>query len=70
MQNQYLRKLAKILVRYSVDVQPGDWVHIISNVVAVPLIAEVFEQVLLAGGYPTLQMDIDQCNEKEQIHKC
>ena len=31
-----LQKLAKILVNYSVDVQPGQWVGILGDVAAVP----------------------------------
>jgi len=55
MTDQRLRKLAQILVRYSVETRPGDHVAIRCNgslAAALPLFSHVFREVLKAGGHP------------------
>ncbi len=47
-------RLAQVLVDYSVDVQPGQWVVIRSDVGAEPLMKEVYRRVLRRGGQPSL----------------
>ncbi|MBN1963742.1 MAG: aminopeptidase [Anaerolineae bacterium] len=47
-----LTKLADLLVRYSINVQPGMWTMINAEVVALPLVREVYRAVLEAGGNP------------------
>lgn len=54
-----VKKLADILVNYSVKVQPGDWVLIIGNIIAEPLINEVMRSVVQAGGNPSLELGSD-----------
>lgn len=54
MKDIRVSKLAELLVRYSVDVQPGQRVVIRGGTVAQPLLLEVYKQVILAGGYPYL----------------
>lgn len=49
-------KLAEILVRYSTNVQPGEWVGVLGEVSALPLVRAVYEQVLAAGGNPSLML--------------
>ncbi|MGQ9908900.1 MAG: aminopeptidase [Candidatus Flexifilum sp.] len=49
-----IHKLAEILVHYSTNVQPGEWVGVLGDVSALPLVRAVYEQVLLAGGNPSL----------------
>lgn len=63
MADQRLHKLAEILVHYSAAVQKGDWVRIIGDVNALPLIAEVTRLVARAGGYPSLQLTSDELDE-------
>jgi len=55
--------LAKILVNYSTKVQPGEWVFIRFNVVALPLAREVYREVLRAGGHPTMVHEDDDLRE-------
>jgi aminopeptidase len=52
MKDPRLAKLADVLVNYSVAVKPGDWVIIQGDSLTEPLIKEIYEQVLLAGGRP------------------
>jgi aminopeptidase len=51
--------LAKILVGYSTEVQPGDVVAIDGEVGAEPLLRAVYEEVLKAGGNPILNVALD-----------
>jgi aminopeptidase len=48
--------LAKLIVNYSIDVQPGDKVVIRGHTPAEPLINEIFAQVVSAGGFPFLAL--------------
>jgi aminopeptidase len=63
MTDPRLKKLADILVNYSVKVQPGDWVYINSSIVAVPLMNEVYKKVLQAGGNITTNIYTDNLQE-------
>jgi len=59
MTDPRMSNLARILVQYSVAVQPGDFVNIRyfgSIVAGMPMIAEVFREVLRAGGNPHIQI--------------
>ena len=53
-------RLADILVNYSTEVRPGDWVLVRGSVLAMPLINEVVRQVVRAGGNPTVQLEADE----------
>src|SRR5690606_16606991 len=48
------KRLADLLVNYSTEVQKGEWVGILGDVNALPILRQVYEAVLKAGGYPTL----------------
>jgi aminopeptidase len=56
MTDPRVAKLARILVQYSTKVQPGEWVGILGDVGALPLLRAVHEEVVLAGGNPTLML--------------
>jgi len=69
------KKLAEILVHYSVRAQPGEVVLIRGNDLAKPLIIAVYQEVLRAGAHPRLSISFDELNElfyqkasKEQIN--
>ena len=47
-----LTRMARLLVEYSVDVQPGDRVAILSSPPAADLVREVYARVLERGGHP------------------
>lgn len=57
------KNLAKILVDYSTAVQSGQWVVIKGSVVALPLINDLVEMVLMAGGNPTVQIQSGEIEE-------
>ena len=51
--------LARILVQYSTQIEPGDRVAIVGELPATPLIREVYRGVLRAGGYPHLLLKFE-----------
>jgi len=51
-----LKRLADLLVNYSTEVKPGDWVGILGDVVALPAMREVYSAVLRAGGNPSVMI--------------
>ena len=63
MSDPRVKKLADLLVKYSVDVQPKEWVLISGHMIAEPLVSEVLRAVLEAGGRPTVIMDSDNIKE-------
>ena len=62
------RKLANLLVNYSTAVKPGDWVGILGDFKAQPILRDVFEAVIDAGGHPTLIID-DERMERYFLRK-
>jgi aminopeptidase len=63
MRDPRLTKLAQVLVNYSVGVQPGQMVRINGATLASPLIAEIFREVVKAGGNPLVRIVLDELNE-------
>ena len=59
MSDPRIKKLADLLVNYSVNVQPNEWVGIFGHMIAEPLVSEVLRAVLEAGGLPTVILDSD-----------
>jgi aminopeptidase len=77
MRDPRLAKLADVLVNYSVGVKAGQLVRISGPPVSQPLIVELFEKVLLAGGHPTVRMSPEELDEiflkkanDEQLRYC
>ena len=54
-----VKKLAQIIVQYSTRVKPGDWVHIQGTVLSIPLVLEIEQAVLEAGGNITCDISTD-----------
>jgi aminopeptidase len=55
--------VARILVDYSVDVQPGEFVVIRGAPEGAPLVLAVYQRVLERGGHPWLRLGLDQTAE-------
>lgn len=51
MADQRLNKLAKLLVNYSTEVKPGDFVFVMSDEVATPWMIEVVKEAVKAGAH-------------------
>jgi aminopeptidase len=56
-------KLADILVNYSTKVQPGEWVRILTEIPAMPLVNELYKLILQAGGFPSVSFTSNQLEE-------
>jgi aminopeptidase len=56
MSDPRVENLADILVNYSTSVQPGEWVGVLGDVAALPLVRAVYAQVVKAGGNPALML--------------
>ncbi len=55
MRDPRLDKLAKVLVEYSTDVQPGQLVRISGDAVGMPLLTAIYEHALRAGAHPYIK---------------
>lgn len=62
MQDPRVDRLARLLVEYSVAVQPGDRILIEAGTAAEPLVRALFERVLEAGGHPHLMLGFGGLN--------
>lgn len=51
-----LQRLAHVLVNYSTEIQPGEWVGILGDATALPALREVYAAVIRAGGNPTVMI--------------
>lgn len=62
--NNLWEKYAKVLVEYSVNVQPKELTVIrTDSYLSQPLVKEIYKQVLLRGGYPVVRMGVEGLNE-------
>jgi len=57
--DQRLTKLAHVLVHYSIEVKERETIIISGSTASEPLLREIFHQVILAGGHPTLRMTFE-----------
>jgi aminopeptidase len=67
MNDPRIKKLADLLVNYSIGVKSGEKVVVSAPVQAEPLIKEIYKKVLLAGGYPLLIVSI--ADEEEMFFR-
>ena len=63
MPDPRIEAIARILVDYSVDVQPGEFVPIEGTPEGAPLLLAVYERVLQRGGHPWLRLGLDEAAE-------
>jgi aminopeptidase len=63
MPDPRVEAVARILVDYSVDIQPGEFVRIRGTPEGAPLILAVYQRVLERGGHPWLRLGLDDVAE-------
>ena len=63
MRDPRLDKLAAVLVQYSINVKKGDLVRIGGELPGLPLMEAVYEQVLMAGGHPFLNVAVEELED-------
>ena len=56
--------LARVLVRYSLAVRPGNLVSLVGPPLTEPLVLALYREVLLAGGQPIVLMTPEGCAEE------
>lgn len=68
MYDPRLDRLAKVLVRYSLNVRKGDVVRMKIPIPAEPLLLALFKEVLAAGGHPVPRLICEECDELLLTH--
>jgi aminopeptidase len=63
LEDPRVRKFAQILVEYSTEVKPGDYVAIATTTIAEPLVRELYSLVLERGGHPHILMNLPDQEE-------
>lgn len=58
MSDPRVKRLARLLVTYSLELRPGDRVLIEAEPPAAPLVRELYAEVLQAGGHPHVLIDL------------
>ena len=53
------QKLARILVNYSTEIKPGEYVMIQGDSNNIPLLLEFYRECLKAGAYPEMRITAD-----------
>ena len=61
--SEHLARLADVLVGYSTTVGPGDIVRIYGGRPTTPLVREVYRSALRAGGFPGVELNVDETIE-------
>ena len=52
------RKLAKVIVNHSVFVKPGEKVIISGGSKAIPLLVELYKEIILVGAHPIVKVGL------------
>lgn len=63
MSDQRVENMARVLVDYSVNIQPGEKVLIEATLLAEPLVRAVYRRVLERGGHPHLLLSLPDQDE-------
>jgi aminopeptidase len=58
-----LGRMAQVLVRYSLNVRPGNLVAVQGGGEAIALLREVYREILRAGGHPELKIEMEEARE-------
>lgn len=58
-----IKRMAEVLIRYSLDVQPGSLLAVFASSEALPLAREVYREALRVGAYPELQLSMEDAQE-------
>lgn len=64
MTDPRVKKMAEMIIQYSIAVQPNEKVIIRSMTPAEPLLSELYSQIAAAGGYPFLSLKFPDTNER------
>jgi aminopeptidase len=70
------RKLAKLAVRYSVKVKPGEKIMISGGIESIPFLVELYKEIILQGAHPVVRFRLPEVSDffykyanKEQLER-
>jgi len=63
MQDPRIAKLARVLVRYSLDLHEGDLLVVRTTPLAAPLVREVYREALAVGAHPYARIALEEVDE-------
>ena len=63
MNDPRIAKLARVLVRYSLDLREGDLLVIRTTPLAAPLVREVYREALAVGAHPSTRINLEEADE-------
>jgi aminopeptidase len=63
MTDPRIAKLARVLVRYSLDLHEGDLLLIRTTPLAAPLVRELYREALAVGAHPTARITLEEAEE-------
>lgn len=63
MTDPRIENFARILVEYSTEIQPGDRVILEATTEAMPMVVELYKQIVQRGGRPHLQLEFPEQRE-------
>jgi aminopeptidase len=63
-----VKKLAKVLLNYSLKLEKGKWVKIQGEVATLPLMTELYEQAIQLGAHPFLNVIVPEAQESFLKH--
>ena len=63
MADPRVEAVARILVDYSVNIQPGEFVGIEGTPEGAPLVLAVYQRILERGGHPWIRLSLDEASE-------
>ena len=61
--DQRTQELARLAVRYSVNVKPGEKIIINGGSEAIPFMTELYKEIILAGGIPIVRVNLPDVND-------
>jgi aminopeptidase len=68
MRDHRIEAVADVLVRYSIDLQPGQLVQIQAKAEGAPLVVALYRAILEAGGHPWVDLSIEETEELLYVH--
>jgi len=63
MRDIRLQKLANLMINYSLAVKKGEYIHLSGSTVTEPLLRELYREVLKAGAYAEIVLQLDGMQE-------
>ena len=63
MNDPRIDRMARVLVQYSLALQPGDVFRIVTTPAAAPLVRALYRETLAVGAHPLVQLTLEETEE-------